>query len=1165
MMQDTFTTRTLRSLRRLLPLIAAVAVGCSSDSTEPTAPPTLSGISTDTFIQGTSTTVTVTGTNFVPGATSVLISGDGVTIGNVSLASTTSMTVTVAVAADATPGPRTITVKTASGTSATIPFTVKIPAPTLSAISPATGRVGATVPITLTGTGFVAGATTIAASSADIIVQNVSVSSATSLTASLVIDANAVLGARSISVATAGGTSGAQTFAVIPLPPTLASLSAASGVVGTSVTQTLTGANFVAGATVAVSGSGVTVSDVSVQSATSLTARFTIASDAALGGRSVSVTTAGGTTTAAAFAINPPAPTITLVSPATGARGLSTSVTIIGTNFVTTGTTLSLSGTGVSVASVAVASPTSIVAVLTVDVAAPLGARTLSVTTAGGSAAASFSVLPPAPILSFVTPKNLPQGFRGAITVTGANFTSGSFVEISGAGVTTGDQLVVSEISMSVALTIDANAPLGWRQVKVTTPGGVATGDSVQIVLAAPFLASITPSSGGLGVTVPVTLAGENFRTGATISVSGTGVTAGAVTVASSTSIQSTLIVAPGATLGARSVSVATAGGVSNSLSFTVAGTAPTLATVTPAVGAQSALVTTTLTGTNFVAGGTSVAVSGTGVTASNVNVTSGTSLTADLTISPTAALGARNLTVNTSAGPSGAQTFTVNPPVPTLTAVTPNTGAQNGSQTVTLTGTSFVTGATTVNVSGAGVTVSNVNVTSGTSLTATFDVAVGAALGAGTVSVTTAGGTSGTQAFTVIVGPSITSFAALSTHVTIVQPVTVAWTTANATSCSILPTFFARPCTGSGIVTPGTNTTYTLTASNAGASVNASSTVFVNEPGRWVYSSANGNNQLRQWSLDPTTGDLTAIGGGTVGTAAGPAGVAADPNGRYVYAADNVAGRVSQFSINSTTGALTAIGGGSVVAGAGPLSIAVDPTGRFVYVLNNNSGGAGSISAYTIDGTGALVANGTSAVGNSAQDLTIDPLARFVYVTNRNDASISMFRINADGTLAANGTTTGVTKANGIAADPSGRFVYVTQRAVTGLTSNVAAFAINSDGTLTATGVLVATGTMDHLAVDPTGRFVYAPDLNNAIMHEYSINQTTGVLTEFASIGTAQGVVVGTDRITVDPQGKFVYTANSFGANSVSIFAINQTTGALTLANTIAAGSNPLGIAVSR
>src|SRR5262249_17490089 len=147
--------------------------------------------------------------------------------------------------------------------------------------------------------------------------------------------------------------------------------------------------------------------------------------------------------------------------------------------------------------------------------------------------------------------------------------------------------------------------------------------------------------------------------------------------------------------------------------------------------------------------------------------------------------------------------------------------------------GTSFQAGATTVNVAGANVTVSGVNVISGTQLTATFSVGAGAALGARNVTVTTAGGTSGAQTFTVVAAPVTRSFAALATHVTSVQPVSLAWTTSNTSACSIDNGVGGVGCSTSVIVTPGTTKTYTLSAASAGATTSAPTTIFANEPGR--------------------------------------------------------------------------------------------------------------------------------------------------------------------------------------------------------------------------------------------------------------------------------------------------------------------------------------------
>src|SRR4029077_9445382 len=133
-------------------------------------------------------------------------------------------------------------------------------------------------------------------SGAGITISSTTVLSATQITATFNIAANAATGAESITVKTSGGTSSAQPFTVNLAPPTLTSISPNSGVQGQSVSVTLTGTNFVAGATIALSGAGITVSGTTVVSATQITATFTIAGSATTGAQNVTVTTSGGTT-----------------------------------------------------------------------------------------------------------------------------------------------------------------------------------------------------------------------------------------------------------------------------------------------------------------------------------------------------------------------------------------------------------------------------------------------------------------------------------------------------------------------------------------------------------------------------------------------------------------------------------------------------------------------------------------------------------------------------------------------------------------------------------------------------------------------------------------------------------------------------------------------------
>ena len=246
----------------------------------------------------------------------------------------------------------------------------------------------------------------------------------------------------------------------------------------------------------------------------------------------------------------------------------------------------------------------------------------------------------------------------------------------------------------------------GWhnqrgRNVTVTTSGG--TSNPVTFTVVAPSLTSIAPNTGARGTSVPVTLTGIGLTGATAVNVSGAGVTVSGLTVVNDTTVTATFTITAGAALTARNVTVVTPGGTTNAVTFTVI--APSLTSIAPTSGVRGTSVPVTLTGIGLT-GATAVNVSGAGVTASTLIVVNDTTITATFTISATAALTARNVTVTTPGGATNAVTFTVAaPPVPTLTSITPNTGGRGTAVPVTLTGTNL-TGATSIGVSGAGVTV---------------------------------------------------------------------------------------------------------------------------------------------------------------------------------------------------------------------------------------------------------------------------------------------------------------------------------------------------------------------------------------------------------------------------------------------------------------------------
>jgi len=181
------------------------------------APPTLTAISPTSGNQGTSSLpVTVTGTNFIAGAQVSLDNASGITIGTVNVVSTTRIDTTFSISSTAPTTSRNVLVTTSGGSTPTPQsFTVTLPTPVLTSITPTGGTQGTYVDVTLNGSYFVAGATSVVPSSnSGLTVVSVSVSSSTQAVARVFVDLYAPVGSPTLGVATPSGPSGTQTFSV---------------------------------------------------------------------------------------------------------------------------------------------------------------------------------------------------------------------------------------------------------------------------------------------------------------------------------------------------------------------------------------------------------------------------------------------------------------------------------------------------------------------------------------------------------------------------------------------------------------------------------------------------------------------------------------------------------------------------------------------------------------------------------------------------------------------------------------------------------------------------------------------------------------------------------------------------------------------------------------
>ncbi len=134
-------TRKLNGMWWMALLVVVFAAGCGRE--RGTLPPTLTSISPNSGVQGQTVGVTLTGTNFTTGAT-VGVGGALITVTNATVVSSTQITATFAIAANATPGAANIRVTSSGTTTSAVTFTI-LSALAVSSTSPLNGATG--VPI----------------------------------------------------------------------------------------------------------------------------------------------------------------------------------------------------------------------------------------------------------------------------------------------------------------------------------------------------------------------------------------------------------------------------------------------------------------------------------------------------------------------------------------------------------------------------------------------------------------------------------------------------------------------------------------------------------------------------------------------------------------------------------------------------------------------------------------------------------------------------------------------------------------------------------------------------------------------------------------------------------------------------------------------------------
>lgn len=289
--------------------------------------------------------------------------------------------------------------------------------------------------------------------------------------------------------------------------------------------------------------------------------------------------------------------------------------------------------------------------------------------------------------------------------------------------------------------------------------------------------------------------------------------------------------------------------------------------------------------------------------------------------------------------------------------------------------------------------------------------------------------------------------------------------------------------------------------------------------PAATLYSTQRDANAVSQYHLG-AGGQLEALSPGIVGANQKPSGVATGPDGKSAYAINAGSNDISQYDV-APSGRLSAKSPfdyplAPEIAGGTP-GIAVAPGGAYLYAVGTQSASPflAGVMQFSVDSTGQLTVLSPPLLALSDPvDIAVHPTLPKLYVSSKSGKKIQVMTIGSDGKLKN-------------AASPS--------------------------TTITPTGI----------AITPDGRFLYAAGTGSSSVAGFSIDQTTGALTEISGSpwefteGNAQDVVATNTNVYATVLGT---------KGIIEMLDVSPVSGALTkkTPEAVSSKANPQGIAIA-
>ena len=323
---------------------------------------------------------------------------------------------------------------------------------------------------------------------------------------------------------------------------------------------------------------------------------------------------------------------------------------------------------------------------------------------------------------------------------------------------------------------------------------------------------------------------------------------------------------------------------------------------------------------------------------------------------------------------------------------------------------------------------------------------------------------------------------------------------------------------------------------------------------------------------MDQRSGELRQVG--SVNAGPNPSFLTIHPNGRTLYAVNELDtnGAVSAFAIERATGALTRLNGQPSQGGA-PCYVSVDRSGRALLVANYVGG---NVALLPVEANGAL-APATSVVQHTgtgptperqeaphAHCILPDPSNRFALAADLGADRVFVYRLDLEGKSLRHVEDGDAVMPPGagprhIAFHPTLPLVFVANE----LDSTVATLRFDAErGALSPQGTSSTvpagwTGTNypADIHVAASGRSLHVSNRGHNSIAVFSVAETTGALTLEQLVSTEGD---WPRNFSLDPSGRWLLVANQ-RSDSVVVFARDPDTGRLTPTRQRAAIPSPV------